>query len=556
MTLFPPPATISAEAWQEALENQDGNPVAAARTLMDKGILSSLTWCSERSKQLGWEYHQAPDLEKLDAVFPGTLGYGNAKRMGILPAFRENGRTTIWLRSDIDWDTLLEAMAEYGINFNPVIIPDEEFNRALQRAFESKGAAVDAVEYLDESIDLETASAAIPESADLLDSQDDAPIIRLLNAVLAQAIEEHASDVHIEPYETKIVIRYRVDGILRDVIELPGGVAGRTAARIKVMARLNIAEKRLPQDGRIRLRMAGRSVDVRVSTLPTHYGERLVMRILEKEQGPLALKQIGMPSDVRDSFTDLIRSPHGIFLVTGPTGSGKTTTLYAALQQVQKPDVNIITVEDPIEFDLAGIAQIPVNLKTGMTFDKGLRAILRQDPDVIMVGEIRDIETAEIAVQASLTGHLVFSTLHTNDAVGSITRLVDMGVEPYLVASSLIGVMAQRLVRKLCPQCREVETPDQGQRQLLGISQQHQATIYKPHGCERCGYTGYHGRTGVYELMVITDEIRHIIHDNHGEQSLRIAGSNAGMRSLREDGIAKVLNGDTSLEEVLRVTRS
>ena len=556
MSLFPPPADISIEAWQEALNSKNGNPVAAARSLIDKGELNSSVWSAERANQLGWAYEQTPDMDKLDPRFTGMIGFGNARRMGVLPAYSDDGRITVWLRHDVDWDTLLEISAEFGTDFRPVIISEESFSRALQRGFESRGAAIDAVEYLDDSIDLESASTSLYESADLLDSQDDAPIIKLLNAVLAQAIEEHASDVHVEPYETRAIIRNRVDGILRDVVEVPGTLSGRIAARIKVMARLNIAEKRVPQDGRISLRMAGRTVDVRVSTLPTHYGERVVMRILEKEQGPLTLAQIGMPADVCRRFSDLIRSPHGIFLVTGPTGSGKTTTLYAALQQVRSPDVNIITVEDPVEYDLEGVAQIPVNNKTGMTFSKGLRAILRQDPDVIMVGEVRDIETAEIAVQASLTGHLVFSTLHTNDAVGSITRLVDMGVEPYLVASSLIGVMAQRLVRKLCLACREATVPDPGQRQMLGIESRKKKTVYIPKGCNKCGNTGYRGRTGIYELMVIDDEIRRLIHDNQGEQALREAACGHGMRYLREDGIAKVLTGETSLEEVLRVSRS
>jgi general secretion pathway protein E len=322
------------------------------------------------------------------------------------------------------------------------------------------------------------------------------------------------------------------------------------------MARLNIAERRVPQDGRISLRLAGRTVDVRVSTLPTYYGERVVMRILEKEHGPLALEQIGMPADVRKSFIDLIHAPHGIFLVTGPTGSGKTTTLYAALQQVRSPGVNIITIEDPVEYDLEGVGQIPVNTRTGMTFARGLRAILRQDPDVIMVGEVRDLETAEVSVQASLTGHLVFSTLHTNDAVGSITRLMDMGIEPYLVASSLLGVMAQRLVRKLCLQCRRPGEADEGERQLLDITKGGPLILYYPQGCEYCGHTGYRNRTGIYELMVVNDDIRHLIHDSQGEQALRKTARQYGMRSLREDGVAKVIAGETSLEEVLRVAQS
>jgi general secretion pathway protein E len=524
-----------------------GNPI-------NTGMPSANLQTIDRSNRLGWEYCEQPDMGRLDTALSSSFGYRHARRMGVLPAYRENDYTIIWVHPGIHWDTWIELQAEYGIQISPVMISEAHFNHALQRAFEKTSVAADAVEDLGEAIDLESVSASLPE--DLLDSQDDAPIIRLLNAVLTQAIEEGASDVHIEPLEARVVIRYRVDGVLRDVVEPPAALAGRIAARIKVMARLNIAERRVPQDGRMSLRLAGRLIDVRVSTLPTYYGERVVMRILEKETGPLTMEQIGMTTEVSNRLREVIRSPHGIFLVTGPTGSGKTTTLYAALQQVRSPGVNIITIEDPVEYDLEGVGQTPVNIKTGMSFARGLRAILRQDPDVIMVGEIRDLETAQVSVQASLTGHLVFSTLHTNDAVGSVTRLMDMGIEPYLVASSLLGVMAQRLVRKLCLECREPGLADEGELQLLGIRNAGPTTIYFPRGCEKCGNTGYRGRTGIYELMLVNQEILHLIHDSEGDQSLRKAAKEYGMNSLREDGIAKVQAGITSLEEVLRVTQS
>jgi len=530
---------------------ENNSPLVAMNNPVEEGSIDpALT----RARQLGWRYEDQPDLARLDPQIAATLGFGQVRRLGILPAYQDGDHTVIWIRPDISWGTWLEVQVEFGSGIEPVIISEGHFNRALQRAFERTGAMADAVEDLGESVDLKTASAGLPE--DLLDNQDDAPIIRLLNAVMTQAIEEKASDIHVEPFETRMVIRYRVDGVLRDLVEPPRALAERITARIKVMARLNIAERRVPQDGRISLRLAGRTIDVRVSTLPTYYGERVVMRILEKEHGPLALEQIGMPVDIRKAFVDLIHTPHGIFLVTGPTGSGKTTTLYAALQQVRSPGVNIITIEDPVEYELEGVGQIPVNTKTGMTFAKGLRAILRQDPDIIMVGEIRDLETAEVSVQASLTGHLVFSTLHTNDAVGSITRMMDMGIEPYLVASSLLGVMAQRLVRKLCLQCRKPGDADEGEHHLLGIPDSRQITIYYPHGCEACAYTGYRGRTGIYELMPVNEAIRRLIHDSQGEQALRKMSRESGMRSLREDGIAKVLAGDTSLEEILRVSQS
>ncbi len=507
-----------------------------------------------RAAQLGWQYDANPDLSLLDQKLSGAISYRQAKRMGVLPFNQRDGDICFLVRQDINRDTWIEIQAEFGLDVCPIMVSDVQFNRALQRAFEKSSAAADAVEDLGEAVDLETASAALPE--DLMESQDDAPIIKLLNAVLTQAIEEGASDVHIEPLETQVVIRYRVEGVLSVVFEPPLALAGRIVARIKVMARLNIAERRVPQDGRMSLRLAGRLIDIRVSTLPTYYGERVVMRILEKDAGPLTLEQIGMSEDVSQQLRKLIRSPHGIFLVTGPTGSGKTTTLYAALQEVRTPGVNIITIEDPVEYDLDGVGQTPVNVKTGMTFARGLRAILRQDPDIIMVGEVRDLETAEVSVQASLTGHMVFSTLHTNDAVGSVTRLMDMGVEPYLVASSLLGVMAQRLVRKLCVDCRLEHSADEGEKQLLGRENDDQVMIFYPQGCEHCAYTGYKGRTGIYEFMLINEQIQHLIHDFEGESSLRKAARQNGMKSLREDGVIKVLSGITSLEEVLRVTQS
>lgn len=511
---------------------------------------------AERARQLGWNHEVGHDIKKLDPELAGRYSFSQVQRLGILPAYQQDNTTVVWVRPGLSWNVLLEIQAEFGADFKLVFIPDDIFNRALQRAFERSGSAADAMQELDEVIDLETASKDLPQTADLLDSQDDAPIIRLLNAVLAQAAEEGASDIHLEPFESRLVIRFRVDGLLRDVVEPPVTLASRIIARVKVMARLNIAEKRVPQDGRIGLRLGGRMIDVRVSTLPTHYGERVVMRILEKERGALTLEQIGMPEEVRNRFSELIRFSHGILLVTGPTGSGKTTTLYAALQQILSPHINIITVEDPVEYDLAGVGQIPVNVKTGMTFDKGLRAILRQDPDVIMVGEIRDVETAQVAVQASLTGHLVFSTLHTNDAPGSITRLVDMGIAPYLVASSLLGALAQRLVRKLCPSCRVPRPPDAGERQLLDVPASQDVTLFHPGGCASCLYTGYRGRTGIYELLVVDDRLRGLIHDNRDEQTLRHAAQESGLRALHDDGIAKVLAGETSLEEVLRVSHS
>ncbi|MFW5427551.1 MAG: type II secretion system ATPase GspE, partial [Methylophagaceae bacterium] len=381
-----------------------------------------------------------------------------------------------------------------------------------------------------------------------------APIIRLINALLTQAVKENASDIHIETYENRMVVRMRVDGVLREILEPPRSLAALVISRIKVMAKLDIAEKRVPQDGRISLRVAGRGVDVRVSTLPSGHNERVVMRLLDKSAGRLNLDHLGMDPNTQARLTELIKKPHGIILVTGPTGSGKTTTLYAALTNLNETSRNILTVEDPIEYYIDGIGQTQVNNKVDMSFARGLRAILRQDPDVVMIGEIRDLETAEIAVQASLTGHLVFSTLHTNTAVGAVTRLRDMGVEPFLLSSSLIGVIAQRLVRLLCEDCKTPYIPDQSECELINIDPASQSTLYHPKGCTACNYSGYVGRNGIYEFVEIDDVTRNMIHDGASEQSVEDYVHQC-VPTIRQDGMRLVLSGKTALEEVLRVTR-
>jgi general secretion pathway protein E len=420
----------------------------------------------------------------------------------------------------------------------------------LQQAYES-GAAMTMVEGLDEEDDLIAAAQQLPEPSDLIDSDDDAPIIRLINALLTQAVKDGASDIHIEPYENRLVVRFRIDGVLKEMLQSRRAVAPLIVSRIKVMSKLDIAEKRVPQDGRISLRIAGRAVDVRVSTIPSGHGERVVMRLLDKQAGRLNLEHLGMAPDDQNVMDDLIHRPHGIILVTGPTGSGKTTTLYAALQRINDRSRNILTVEDPVEYDLDGIGQTQVNTKVDMTFARGLRAILRQDPDVVMVGEIRDLETAEIAVQASLTGHLVLSTLHTNTAVGAVTRLRDMGVEPFLLSSSLIGVIAQRLVRVLSPDSRDAVTASDYECRMLGVDPAAPPTIYRPQD----GIDSFAGRTGIYEVVQVDDEMRRMIHDGAGEHDLEREARKRGP-GIRDDGMRRVLSGETSLEEVLRVTRS
>ncbi|MDE2235211.1 MAG: type II secretion system ATPase GspE [Gammaproteobacteria bacterium] len=479
-----------------------------------------------------------------------------AKRHGVLVESIDNGVAHLVHRPDVAAESLLETRRVLGVPLSLRSVSSGEFDSLLQEAYEEQSNnAMQMMEGLDEDVDLFSVAQALPEPEDLLESEDDAPIIRLINALLTEAVKENASDIHVEPFENRLVVRLRVDGVLRVVLESRRAVAPLVVSRIKVMAKLDIAEKRLPQDGRISLRIAGRAVDVRVSTIPSGHGERVVLRLLDKQAGRLELEHLGMQSDTRQLIDDLIHIPHGIILVTGPTGSGKTTTLYAALARLNDRSRNIMTVEDPIEYYIDGIGQTQVNTRVEMTFARGLRAILRQDPDVVMVGEIRDLETAEIAVQASLTGHLVLSTLHTNTAVGAIARLRDMGVEPFLLSSSLLGMLAQRLVRILCPECKQPYTASERECKALDLSQTKPPTLYKPAGCEQCNRTGYRGRTGIYEMVIVDEHMRGMIHDGASEQQLEHY-ARTHTPSIRQDGKRRVLAGETSIEEVLRVTRA
>ena len=398
----------------------------------------------------------------------------------------------------------------------------------------------------------------IEETGDLLDDTSDAPIIKLVNLMLSQAVKDRASDIHIEPSQTKLKIRYRVDGILYDMLSPPKHIQSSLISRVKIMASMNIAEKRLPQDGRIEIKIGDKNIDIRVSTIPTAFGERVVLRLLDKTTILLRVSDLGMKKENLKVFDRLIRSAYGIILVTGPTGSGKTTTLYAALTSINKTDVNIITIEDPVEYQIEGIGQIQVNPKIDLTFAKGLRSIVRQDPDVILVGEIRDMETAEIAIQSALTGHLVFSTLHTNDSASAVTRLIDMGLEPFLVTSSVIGILAQRLVRQICPDCKEPYTPDEESLQSIGITPEMAAgkQVYRGTGCSTCIQTGYKGRTGIFELMLMDDRIKNLILKTSDANAIkRMAVREGGMITLRQDGAKRVLDGTTTIEEVFRVTQ-
>ncbi|MEB2336793.1 MAG: type II secretion system ATPase GspE [Burkholderiales bacterium] len=469
------------------------------------------------------------------------MPYGFARTHQVLVTGVSGDAVEVWIGDRTPRQALAELTRTLPLRLVTVHKPEAELAAAISRAYsQQEGSAASVVDEVESDLDLSRLLQDIPKIEDLLEAEDDAPIIRMINALLTQASRDGASDIHIEPFETTSLVRFRIDGTLRDVVRPRRELHAALISRIKIMAQLDIAEKRLPQDGRITLRIGGRPMDVRVSTLPTGHGERAVLRLLDKEAGRLDLARLGMSADTLAAFDRLVHQPHGIVLVTGPTGSGKTTTLYAALGRLDSSTTNILTVEDPIEYDLEGIGQTQVNPRIDMTFAKALRSILRQDPDVVMIGEIRDLETAQIAVQASLTGHLVLATLHTNDAVSAVTRLIDMGIEPFLLSSSLLGVVAQRLVRKLCPQCRQPDPVTQGWRAV---------------GCVACNRTGFQGRTGIYELFTVDDGIRGLIHRNAPETEIRAAALRAGMLSMRDDGRRWVEAGVTSADEVVRVTR-
>ncbi len=483
------------------------------------------------------------------------LPYTFAKARGVVLTDCTADAACVTARLDARPEALSEVTRLLALPTETRLVSAQEFERVLADAYaQSDDSAAMLVDDAEQDMDLSALIHDLPKTADLLESENDAPVIRMINALLTQAVRDNASDIHIEPFETRSVVRFRVDGTLKDVVEPHRALHAALVSRIKVMAELDIAEKRLPQDGRIALRLAGRPVDVRVSTLPTGHGERVVMRLLDKEAGRLNLAKLGMSPAALAAIQELVAQPHGIVLVTGPTGSGKTTTLYAALSCVDASVTNVMTVEDPVEYDLDGISQTQVNPRIEMDFARALRAILRQDPDVIMIGEIRDLETAQIAVQSSLTGHLVLATLHTNDSVSAVTRLTDMGVEPFLLSSSLIGVLAQRLVRRLCPSCKEAYAPNETELTMLSKTGR-PTRLYRPAGCGACGNTGYRGRTGIYELLLVDDALRSKIHAHDSEQSLREYAQQHGMLSLRDDALRWVVSGDTSLEEVIRVTR-
>jgi len=512
-----------------------------------ESVASAVAPSEDPANPLSW-------IDRIDSNVVELLPYAFCKRHGVVAVERDsNGAQVVCVeKPGIEIFSEIRRRLESPVHIT--LMPRTGFEHLIRQAFDKgQSEATQMVSDLDDNIDLDLLANELPETTDLLEASNDAPVVRLINALLTQAIRENASDIHLEIFERRSLVRFRVDGILRDIVEPQRAIHSALISRLKVMAKLDIAEKRLPQDGRISLMVGDRPVDVRVSSLPTQYGERVVLRLLDKKGTGLSLDSLGMNPEALEKFLKLINSPHGILLVTGPTGSGKTTSLYAGLSNLDRKKNNILTIEDPVEYDLDGVGQIQVHGKIGLTFASGLRSILRQDPDIVLVGEIRDLETAEIAVQASLTGHLVMSTLHTNTAIGAITRLLDMGVEDFLIASSLIGIISQRLVRVLCQHCRQQVEPDTAEQQALG-QQYTGGMIYHAAGCEHCDFTGYRGRIGIYELITLDDTLRTMIHDRASDEQMN-AHVRLSTPSLMSDGITRVLAGTTSLDEVVRVTQ-
>jgi general secretion pathway protein E len=546
---------LPAQIIEEALQRQQLEPQRLGQILLNHHGLSANALTCALARQFGLTYLTTIPTDGETSELLKRLPLEYVREECIYPLQTSETVLQLVMTDPTNSTPVNDLAALTGCRIEICLAPEEEILRAINHAYAEQ--AGDSASFAPDLDGEENDLAATLGPTDLLDSSDEAPIIRFVNGLIARASRERASDIHLEPFETEMIIRYRIDGVLYEILRPPQKARAAIISRIKIMSGLNIAEKRLPQDGRFRVRIAGRDVDIRVSSLPTAFGERLVLRLLEKSSSVIELAQIGLDEELQQQIDQLIRQPHGIFLVTGPTGSGKTTTLYAALSRLNDRSKNIITVEDPIEYQLSGVGQIQVNSKIDLTFAAGLRSILRQDPDIIMVGEIRDSETAEIAVQSALTGHMVFSTLHTNDAAGALTRLLDMKIEPFLVSSAVTGILAQRLVRKLCPDCRSSYTPSPEMiRHFEGfVPNQTDLQFFRSSGCDACQQIGYRGRTGIYELLHLSDEIREILMAGGDASSIRQAAQKSGMLSLRQAGLKKAQAGETSLEEVLRVTR-
>ncbi len=525
------------------------------KALMRKKNISENKLLKTVSKYTGFEFYESILTEEIDVELLKDISIHYLKKHKVFP-FGKNGE----IKVAVNDPSVVEPLDDLSIIFKcdvvPVLVPENEINAAINRAYGEVQEDTDAIIQTIED-DSQYSLDEIDESADILYDTSDAPVIKLVNSILTQAVKSKASDIHIEPYLKDVIVRYRIDGILYQKLTLSKRLHSAIVSRIKIMSELNIAEKRVPQDGRIEVKIGDRDIDLRVSTIPTAFGERVVLRLLEKGGRLLTLEDIIKNNELLTEIKQLIKISHGMVLVTGPTGSGKTTTLYAALNEINTPDKNILTIEDPIEYQLNGIGQMQVNTKTGFTFANGLRAMVRQDPDVILVGEIRDRETAEIAIQAALTGHLVFSTLHTNDAPSAITRLVDMGIEPFLVSSSVRAIFAQRLIRLLCSNCKEPYAPSGADIEKMGLGRDYFANkvIYKSIGCSQCIYTGFKGRAAIFEFMKMTDGIQSLILKTSDSNAIKKLAVSQGMKTLKEYGMENfVANGLSSLDEVLRVT--
>ncbi len=543
---------------EEALAYQKEKGGKIGELLLTKfKFITELDLIKALATQFDLEYIANLTSLKLDMELIQKFPKALSRRFGIIPIGRVDGFVRLGVVDPGDIEAVNDAEIFLGIPAAPVVVSQKDVINAINIYYDRiQVSTEDMVEELEDT-NLDHVAQELSEPEDLLDATDEAPIIRLINSLLFEAVKKRASDIHVEPFEKEVSVRYRIDGILYEVIKPPKRFQSSIISRVKVMAGMNIAEKRLPQDGRIRIKIAGKDVDIRTSVIPTSFGERIVMRLLDRSSVLIGLGNIGLSGEKLKLINQLIKRSNGIILVTGPTGSGKTTTLYSVLSVLNSPEVNILTIEDPVEYQIKGIGQIQVNSKIDLTFASGLRSILRQDPDIVLVGEIRDRETAEIAVQASLTGHLVFSTLHTNDAAGGITRLIDMGIEPFLVSSSVVALVAQRLVRTICPVCRTAYRPGDDELLEIGIPRNALAegVIYKGSGCGNCVNTGYKGRTGIYEILVIDDEIRTMITKAVDSSMIKKAAVSKGMSTLKEDGIKKVIEGATTIREVLRVTQ-
>ncbi len=546
---------LSPEALSQGLNIQEEKGGRIGEILLRQKAISEHDLLKALGEQFFMRFISILPADEMNLGFTGSVPIHFLKKYGMVPIITQD-KAFIAANDPLLFQPLDDLKLLLGMNGSEVVLaPHSTILSAINFAYDmSRDSAEQVIQDMKDE-DSELIISAISGTGDLLDDTSDAPIIRLVNLMLSQAVKERASDIHIEPTQTGLKIRYRVDGILYDKLSPPKHIQSALTSRIKVMADLNIAEKRLPQDGRIEIKIGNKNIDIRVSTIPIAFGERVVLRLLDKTRILLNVSDLGMPSSRLKDFNSLIHTPHGIILVTGPTGSGKTTTLYAALSTINRADINIITIEDPIEYQIDGIGQIQVYPKIGLTFANGLRSIVRQDPDVILVGEIRDLETAEIAIQSALTGHLVFSTLHTNDSASAVTRLIDMGIEPFLVTSSVIAILAQRLVRVVCDNCKEEYGPDPEAMEGIGLTPEmiEGKRIFRSRGCPVCLNTGYLGRTGIFELMLIDDEIRNLILKTSDSNTIKQKAVEKGMITLSRDGAQKVAEGVTTIEEIFRV---